>query len=185
MKNLSLHILDIVQNSIRAGAGTVKVELSDEYDGMMTLRISDDGKGMDNYQLEHVKDPFFSTRKTRKIGLGVSLLTQKAEQAGGQLSIQSAPGEGTTVNARFLTNHPDCPPLGKIPECAWMLMASNPEMRMVFRFTSAMGESEWDSHLIREELGGLLLTEGLIRISILEWFNADFLKFKHKRHDQG
>ncbi|MDD4644500.1 MAG: ATP-binding protein [Bacteroidales bacterium] len=178
MKDLSLHILDIVQNSIRAEAGTIQVELVAGTDGKLKMLISDDGKGMDEEQVNRVKDPFFTTRTTRKIGLGISLLTQKAEQSGGYLTIESTPGKGTEVKAVFEISHPDCPPLGDIPGCAWMLMASNPGLRLIFRLVSATEEYEWDSNEINDALGGLPLTEHDVQANIIEWFNADFSKFK-------
>ncbi len=178
MKDLSLHILDIVQNSIRAGAREVNVLLSAGNDGMLSLQVTDDGMGMNQEQLSQVKDPFFTTRTTRKIGLGVSLLTQKAVQAGGSLTILSEPGEGTELKAIFQTTHPDCPPLGDIPGCAWMLMASNPDLRLVFRFMVATDTWDWDSVSIQEALGGIPITEEKIRTSIIDWFQSDFIKFK-------
>ncbi len=178
MKDLSLHILDIVQNSIRANALTVTVSLIVDKDNYLHLSVIDNGTGMDKYQLERVKDPFFSTRTTRKIGLGVPLLAQKAEASGGFISVKSKEGKGTELLASFLLTHPDCPPLGDIPECAWMLMASSPGIRMIFKFKGAMNECEWDSDQIRTELGGIPLTEKEVMTGILEWFKLDFSNFK-------
>jgi hypothetical protein len=178
MKDLSLHILDIFQNSIRASAGAVTVELSYYYDGLMALQISDDGKGMNEQQLNQVRDPFFTTRTTRKIGLGVSLLAQKAEQSGGFFSIESLPEEGTIVKAGFQIKHPDCPPLGDIPECAWILMASNPGLKIIFKFRNPIGEWDWDSVEISNAIGDISKTENKIRIGIIDWFNTDFSNFK-------
>lgn len=178
MKDLSLHILDIVQNSIRANAKIIRVDLTIADDKILRLMIADDGCGMEADQLGQVKNPFFTTRQTRRIGLGVPLLTQKAQQSGGGLTIHSTPGEGTALEAQFCTRHPDCPPTGDLPECAWMLMAANPEMNMVFRLRSSTGEWEWDSVKIREALNGMHLTDSWCRKRIMEWFNEDFSIFK-------
>jgi hypothetical protein len=178
MKDLSLHILDIVQNSIRANAGRISVGLNIGDDNFLTLVVNDDGSGMNIEQAARVKDPFFSTRTTRKIGLGVPLLLQKAEQCGGSLSVSSAPGNGMEVRASFLTTHPDCPPMGDIPECAWMLMVSNPDKRLIFNFISASEEWDWDSLQIREALGEVPLSEKSVRASLLNWFQLDFSNFK-------
>jgi len=179
MENLSLHILDIIQNSITARALNVGVEMQISSTGNLTLLISDDGIGMNKDQLEKVKNPFFTSRTTRKIGLGVSLLTQTAEQAGGCVSLESTPGIGTVLKAVFRTGHPDCPPLGDLPECAWMLMASNPELHLAFRLVGPEGDTlDWDSNEIHQALGGMPLTKELIRVNIIEWFTADFDKFK-------
>lgn len=178
MKNLSLHILDIIQNSIRANSGLVEAGLYFQGDGNLNLIIKDDGFGMEEKQLEQVRNPFFSTRTTRRIGLGVSLLAQKAEQSGGSLVIQSSPDKGTELRAAFQTGNADCPPLGDIPECAWMLMASNPGIRLIFRLSAQDCLFEWDSLKIREALEGINLTECTVKTGLTEWFNGDFRTFK-------
>lgn len=178
MKDLSLHILDIIQNSIRARAQVIEADLSLEKKGMLAMAIRDNGNGMNEDQLEHVKDPFFTTRNTRRIGMGVSLLSQKAEQAGGSLEIHSESGKGTLLKAVFDSGNPDCPPLGDIPECAWMLMAANPAIRFIFRLSCDGCSKSWDSLEIRETLDGVPLTEKSIRKYILDWFNKDFGTFK-------
>lgn len=178
MKDLSLHSLDIIQNSIRAGASCVEVKMTADENGFIFIGISDDGKGMDAEQISRVKDPFFTTRTTRKVGLGISLLSQKAEQCGGELFVNSDLGMGTEVDVSFRTDHPDCPPLGDIPGCAWMLMASNPDIRIIFSFIGATGNFNWDSRQIVDTLEGMPITDGLIRESILDWFISDFSIFK-------
>ena len=111
MKELSLHILDIAQNSISAGCTELELSLT-EGDGQLTLIIRDNGRGMAPEFLASVTDPFTTTRTTRKVGLGLPLLRMAAEQTGGSLAIESTVGVGTTVTARFCTGHIDCPPLG-------------------------------------------------------------------------
>ena len=104
MKELSLHILDIAQNSIAAGCTLLELSLT-EREGLLTLVIADDGRGMSPDFLAAVTDPFTTTRTTRKIGLGLPLLRLAAEQTGGGLSIGSTVGVGTTVTACFRTDH--------------------------------------------------------------------------------
>jgi signal transduction histidine kinase len=178
LKDLSLHILDIIQNSIRAGSTTVEVTLGAENDGFLRLVIADNGKGMDDEQLRRVNDPFFSTRTTRRIGMGVSLLEQKAQQSGGSMIIRSTPGEGTELMAEFQTGHPDYPPFGDIAECAWMLMAVNPAIRFIFRFQGPESIQEWDSLQIRDAAGGLTLTDNRVKVPVMEWFREDFSTFR-------
>ena len=115
MKELSLNVLDIAQNSVKAGAQHLDIELS-RRDGWLTIRIADDGCGMDEAFLRSVTDPFTTTRTTRKVGMGLPLFKLAAEQTGGALSITSRQGEGhgTTVTATFDTNHVDCAPLGDL-----------------------------------------------------------------------
>jgi len=108
MKDLALHILDIFQNSVTAGATLVKLQIdevpaADQY----RVRFTDNGKGMDEEMVKHVTDPFFTTRTTRKVGLGLSLLKQNAERTGGSMIIQSKPGIGTEVEAVFVYKNID------------------------------------------------------------------------------
>ena len=111
MKELSLHILDIAQNSIAAGAKHVDLTV-EEGEGLLRITVADDGRGMSPEFLASVTDPFTTTRTTRKVGLGLPLLRLAAEQTGGELRVESQLGVGTTVTATFHADHIDCPPLG-------------------------------------------------------------------------
>ena len=107
--------MDVAQNSITAGASliTIRVE-EDRQKGEMVISIEDNGKGMSEEQVRQVIDPFYTTRTTRKVGLGVPLFKMEAEMTGGDFSIQSRVGEGTLVTARFCTDHVDMIPLGDL-----------------------------------------------------------------------
>jgi len=102
MEDLSLHILDIAENSIAASAARIEIRIEeDKAKDLLTIEIKDDGKGMNEQTLKKALDPFFTTRTTRRVGLGLSLLTQAAKDTGGNLELNSAPGEGTAVRASF------------------------------------------------------------------------------------
>lgn len=134
MEELSLHILDIAMNSIRAGATEVAVEVTEDRSrDLLAFVIRDNGCGMTEDQLARVHDPFFTTRDTRRVGLGIPLLKQTAEQAGGGLTVTSAPGQGTTVEARFGLGHVDRPPLGDIAATVWTLIVTNPKLEFYYR----------------------------------------------------
>ncbi len=134
MEDLSLHMLDITQNAIRAGATEVAIEVvEDRAANVASFVIRDNGCGMTEEQLSRLHDPFFTTRTTRRVGLGVPLLKQTAEQAGGGLRVTSAPGAGTTVEARFQYDHPDRPPLGDVVATFWTLVVTNPRVEFTFR----------------------------------------------------
>jgi hypothetical protein len=134
VEELSLHILDIAMNSIRAGATEVAVEVvEDRARNLFTFVIRDNGRGMTEEQLARIHDPFFTTRDTRRVGLGIPLLKQTAEQAGGGLTVTSAPGRGTTVEARFELGHVDRPPLGDITATVWTLVVTNPRVEFEYR----------------------------------------------------
>lgn len=133
MEDLSLHILDIAENSINGSARTIEIIINEDRDkDLLTIEIKDDGKGMDEKTVKKALDPFFTTRKTRRVGLGLSLLAQAAEESGGKLELNSIPRAGTTVRATFRMSHPDCKPMGDINETMRMLVAGHPEINFVY-----------------------------------------------------
>ncbi len=139
MKELSLNILDITENSVSAGAKNIKVSvLENTAEDTMRIIIEDDGCGMDEDFLKGVLDPFTTTRKTRKVGLGLPLFKLAAEQAGGFLEIKSEKGVGTTVTAVFGITHIDRAPLGDIADTVATLIHGHPKMH--FTFTLARDE---------------------------------------------
>ena len=124
MRELSLNVLDIAQNSISAGATLIEIEIREDTAGrLLTIRIADDGCGMTPEKLKSVADPFYTTRTTRKVGMGVPLFRMAAEMTGGGFDITSEPGKGTTVTALFHTDHVDFIPLGDICSTVTMLLS--------------------------------------------------------------
>jgi signal transduction histidine kinase len=143
MSDLAMHILDIVENSARAGAKNVSLDIvEDSTENIVTIAIIDDGKGMTEEELDRALDPFYTTKKERsKVGLGLSMLRETAEQAGGSLVVTSAPGKGTEVRARMVLDHIDRPPLGDINETLQIVIAINPDT--IFDITYTVdGETE-------------------------------------------
>ncbi len=133
MEDLSLHILDIAENSIMASAGKIEIRIEeDDAKDLLILEISDNGRGMDEQTLKNALDPFFTTRTTRRVGLGLSLLAQAARESGGKMDVSSRPNEGTCVRATFRPSHPDCKPMGDIAETIQTLVLSHPEINFVF-----------------------------------------------------
>jgi hypothetical protein len=123
MRELSLHILDIVQNSIAAEAKNIYIEIYEESSSnIFRITITDDGKGMDEETLNRVNNSFISSRTTRKIGMGIAIFRAAAEIAGGSLVVRSSPGKGTTVTAAFERNNVDRMPLGDIAETIIVLI---------------------------------------------------------------
>ena len=134
MEDLSLHILDIVENSIAASAKIIELKIDeDQTKDLLTIEIIDDGNGMDEQTLKKTLDPFFTTRKTRRVGLGLSLLAQAARDSDGTFELSSAPNEGTTVKATFRLSHPDCKPMGDIDQTLRVL-ATVPEVDFVYEY---------------------------------------------------
>ena len=135
MEDLSLHILDIVENSIRARAKKIEIKIIEEKKkDLLTIEIIDDGKGMDEKTLKDVLDPFFTTKNTRKVGLGLSLLAQSAEESGGSIKIESETGQGTKVKATFGYSHIDRKPLGDVHESLKVLITANPDINFIYKY---------------------------------------------------
>jgi len=130
-----LHILDIVENSVRAHAKKIEIKIIEEKKkDLLTIEIIDDGKGMDKKTLKNVLDPFFTTKNIKRVGLGLSLLAQSAEESGGSIKIESKPGQGTKVKAVFGYSHIDRKPLGDVNESLKVLIAANPDINFIYEY---------------------------------------------------
>jgi anti-sigma regulatory factor (Ser/Thr protein kinase) len=156
MKDLALHILDILQNSISAGAKLVKFQIDEAPEkNEYRIRFIDNGKGMDEEMAKQVTDPFFTTRTTRKVGLGLPLLKQNAERTGGSMTIQSQPGKGTQVDVMFSFQNIDRLPTGDIPGTLALTVSSYPAIDFIYTHTTPYGNFVFDTTEIKETLGDL------------------------------
>lgn len=152
MEDLSLHILDIVENSIAAMAKRIEIRIDeDRAKDLVTIEIKDDGKGMDEQTVKKALDPFFTTRTTRRVGLGLSLLAQAAEDSEGTFDISSGPGKGTTVKATLRLSHPDCKPMGDISQTIQVLVTSHPEIDFLYEHKSDNSTYRFDTREISRE----------------------------------
>jgi hypothetical protein len=134
MEDLALHILDIAQNSLEAGATEIEIEIWENLkEDRLTIKVRDNGRGMDAEMLARVTDPFFTTRSTRKVGLGLPLMSAASKAAGGALTVDSKPGQGSTVVATFRHGHIDRAPLGDIETTLMILLAGHPDKDILFR----------------------------------------------------
>jgi len=134
MKELSLHILDIVQNSISAGADLVKILIDEDISGdKLIITVEDNGIGMEKHIIEKVKDPFYTSRSTRKVGLGVPLLLAAANRCEGNLFIESEPGKGTKLTAVFKYSHIDRAPIGNIWDTMAGLILCNETVDFIYK----------------------------------------------------
>ena len=134
MKDLALHILDLVQNSLRAGARLIEIHLEEEAEkDLLRVAVIDDGKGIPAGELAKVLDPFYTTRTSRRVGLGLPLFEAAARRSGGGLAVTSTPGHGTKLEATFQLRHWDRPPVGDMAETLLTLIAANPEVDFVYR----------------------------------------------------
>ncbi|MCR4707071.1 MAG: ATP-binding protein [Clostridiales bacterium] len=160
MKEIALHLLDIVQNSVRAGASHVGIEFELEGSGLLTMTVEDDGCGMSPEFLAEVRSPFVTTRTTRKIGLGIPLLMQNAMASGGKVDLESEIGKGTKLTATFHTDSIDCLPLGDLATTMATIVMGSPEKpEFTLRCASPSGEMTFSTQEIREVLAGVSLAE--------------------------
>ena len=136
MRELSLHILDLIQNSIEAGARTAFLEVKEDEEGYFIFRISDDGRGMSEELLSNVRDPFVTTRLTRVVGMGIPFIAMTTEQSGGRLTIESQEGKGTRIEATFLRNHLDRPPLGNLVATVKVILVGNSDLHLIMHYSA-------------------------------------------------
>ncbi|MBP1766799.1 MAG: histidine kinase [Candidatus Aminicenantes bacterium] len=147
MEDLSLHILDIAENSIEAKARRVAIRVEELISkDRLVLEISDDGRGMSPRKLARALDPFFTTKKAKRIGLGLPLLAQAARAAGGKVTLRSGPGRGTRVRATFRLGHIDLQPLGDIAETLTVLMVAHPDVNFRYTHKTDAGSYVFRSH---------------------------------------
>ena len=170
MKELSLHLLDIAQNSVSAGAKRIDITLEEDDRRSYRLVVADDGRGMTPEFLAQVTDPFTTTRTTRKVGLGLPLLRLTAEQTGGSLQIESQVGVGTTVTALFCGSHIDCPPLGDLSGTIALLIQGAPDVEWIWHRAVPDGSYTLDTRQLREILGpDVPLSEPSVTLWIREY----------------
>lgn len=160
MREISLHILDVVQNSIEAGASRVVITVDqDTARDCLTVDIADNGRGMDPETAGRVTDPFVTTRTTRRVGLGLPLLAAAARQSGGTLTVASTKGEGTRVTATFGLTNIDRPPLGDMTSTVTCLLAANPSLDLEYRHRCDGREFHLAAADLRARLGEVGLSE--------------------------
>lgn len=158
MEDLSLHILDIAENSVTAGARNISIVLTeDAVRDLMTVEITDDGKGMDAEAIERAADPFYTTRTTRRVGLGIALFREAAEMANGSLEIHSVPKSGTSIKATFQLSHVDRKPLGNMVETITTLLCWSSEVNVRYVHARDGNKVVFDTMEIRNELGPISL----------------------------
>jgi len=156
MQDLSLHILDIAENSIAAQAKTIKIRIEEKREkDLLSLEITDDGQGMDKVTIQRALDPFFTTKTTRRFGFGLSFLKEAARMANGHFALKSAPGKGTKVKATFQASHIDTKPLGDIPQTLIALIMGHPEIDLIFSHTIDSRKYSLDTRDIKAQLNGL------------------------------
>ena len=160
MRELTLHILDIAANSVSAGADKIFISIDENINlDTLTIKVIDNGKGMNAEMVKRITDPFVTSRTERKVGLGIPLLKLAAELCNGNFEINSELGKGTQVLAEFQHSHIDRMPLGNIPDTLLMLELGTPEVNWVFSVKKNDKEFYFDDADVKKELEGISITE--------------------------
>jgi hypothetical protein len=175
MEDLSLHILDIIENSIAAGATNIEVQIEERVaENLLIIKIKDNGKGMDKETLVKALDPFYTTKTTRCIGLGLSMLAQASQEANGSFDIKSKPGKGTDITAQFVYDHIDRKPLGNMAETIMACLVSlGSQTDLRYYHCKDSTEFLFDTKEIRKVLSGVAIN------------NADIISFLRQHIEEG
>lgn len=169
MKEIALHILDIAENSVAAGAKRIEITIEEDLAGnRVRLCVQDNGRGIDEQMLACITDPFVTSRTTRIAGLGLPFLKAAAEACNGSLKITSAPGRGTRLEAEFERDHIDRMPLGDLPGTILTLVVGSPGIHWIFNYRVNGEVFTFDNEPIQQELGDIPLTEPCV----LRWIKA-------------
>ncbi|MGB9499662.1 MAG: ATP-binding protein [Dissulfuribacterales bacterium] len=160
MKELSLHILDVAENGISAGADFVRIEVDEACaENRFTIIITDNGRGISDDILSGVTNPFYTTRTTRRVGLGLSLLESAARRCDGSMCIESAPGKGTRIIAEFKYDHIDRAPLGDIVGTMTTLIMGNPDVDFKYCHQIDGKQFSVNTRDVKEESGSRFVTD--------------------------
>ena len=183
MRELSLHLLDIAENSIAAGAKNITMSIEENSStDLLKLKVIDDGRGMDQDTVKKVIDPFVTSRTTRKVGLGIPLLKEAAEACNGSLDLSSELGQGTTLAVAFQNSHIDRMPLGDIPTTFLNLLVSNPVVHWIFVYRINDKEFYFDDEEIKTTLGDVPLTEPEVLKVVREIIDSGISEVRTKNH---
>jgi len=163
VRELSLHLLDIAENSVAAQAKSIEICVSEDIaNDRLTMSVRDDGKGMDEALLSKVVDPFVTSRTTRKVGLGIPFLKAAAEACNGFMKIESQLGKGTFLEVSFQRSHIDRMPLGDLASTMLTLVVGNPTIHWVFRYIGNQNEFFFDDASLKIELNSTPLSDPLV-----------------------
>ncbi|MBN1633792.1 MAG: ATP-binding protein [Ignavibacteria bacterium] len=182
MDDISLHILDIAENGINAGAENIFIEIIESTkDDLLNIKIKDDGKGMTEETIKKITDPFVTTRTTRKVGLGIPLIKLAAEMTGGGLGITSKEGEGTEVNIKFKLSHIDRQPLGNMIDTVLAIFANESKINLKYFHKKDNREFEFESDELKEISKNLGISNGILIPFMKKYLINNYNNFKSKK----
>lgn len=168
-----MHIIDIVENSVRAHADEIFIGIDENKENdFFSIEIKDNGKGMNRKMLKKAFDPFMTTKSNKKVGLGLSLLKAAAKRCGGNMVINSSPRQGTELKANFILSHIDRQPLGNIAETLVVLVTGNPEVEFIFLHKKNGKSVRWNSSRITKYIGDIIRSSP----KVINFIREDFKK---------
>lgn len=180
MPEISLHILDIAQNSVRAGASLIEIRIDERpQEDLLLIAIRDNGCGMTAEQAAHAADPFYTTRETRRVGLGIPFFKMAAELSGGRLTIESEPNVGTTIEARFGYSNVDRMPLGDINSTISALIQCNPQLDFLYSRTRGGNTVNLDTRELRAMLDGVSLSTPEVALFLSDYLEENTRELLH------
>ncbi|MGL4345879.1 MAG: ATP-binding protein [Cellulosilyticaceae bacterium] len=169
MQELALHVLDIAQNSIRAGASCIQIGIDEDYSkNVLQITIEDNGSGIDEAIKPHLTNPFTTTRTLRRVGLGLPFMAQMCEETDGKLIIESEKGKGTKVVAMMAHNHIDRLPIGAMHKTIGMLILAKPEIHYAYTHTVGDASFVFDTETIQGVLDGVPIQD----LEIIKWIET-------------
>ena len=182
MKTISDHVLDIVENSVRAKATLIEIiVVEDNVSDFYEIHFNDNGSGMSKDVVQQATNPFFTSRTTRKVGMGLSLLKFNALAANGSFAIDSEVGKGTRVKAVFQLSHLDRPPAGDLWDTLYLILQSNPDIRVVYRHQTPEGTFLLDSAELKQMLGGVPIQQADIKKAIIDLIKNNLEEIKSSK----
>lgn len=164
-----MNILDLAENSVKAKSSLVTIVVDYRDNGMLFLTIEDDGSGMTKETAKRVADPFYTSRTTRKVGLGIPFVKMLAEMTGGGMTVESELGKGTLVTASFLVDHIDMIPLGDMGSTMSVLVSANPLIDFIYRLRRNGREFSLDSREMKQILDGVPVSSPEVAVFIREY----------------
>lgn len=177
IEDLCFHIVDVVQNSVTAGADRVEVVIeASRLNDRIRLEICDNGRGMDAETARLVQDPFYTTKSGKKVGLGIPLMKETALQCEGMFRLTSELGKGTRIRAEYRLTHIDTPPMGPVDETMYQLIVATPEVNMVFVWMTDAGRFAVSTHEIREQIGEMSLTHPAVLSFVRNYLRENIQK---------
>jgi len=186
VRELSLHILDLLENSVEAGATRIRLSIREDLQAdWMVIEIVDNGCGMKKELMDQVLNPFYTTRKTRHVGLGLPLFLDAARRCGGDLVIQSTPGEGTRVEATFRHSHIDRAPLGDMSAALLAILLSSRPVDLDYCHRVGRREFRFDSSEIRKELQEVPLNHPKVRDWIFQSLREGEASLSEEKQESG